>query len=179
LCEIICVCYEVLPRVEIKCPQDTLLSAVEQIKPAAHSPRKRIAAFESTNAKHKEAVRKCLMLDSNQSLSRRGCCVEGTKPMAHRPNRPPSASKMGIPRTTASRYRKHTLFSRPYYDENLGVWMSYASVVPDVFGDGERNNTYHHEMKDGNQSFEREEQALSSASSLVAVGLTNISPMRQ
>jgi hypothetical protein len=57
--------------------------------------------------------------------------------------------------------------------------MSYASVVPDVFGDGERNNTYHHEMKDGNQSFEREEQALSSASSLVAVGLTNISPMRQ
>jgi hypothetical protein len=96
LCEIICVCYEVLPRVEIKCPQDTLLSAVEQIKPAAHSPRKRIAAFESTNAKHKEAVRKCLMLDSNQSLSRRGCCVEGTKPMDHRLNRPSSASKMGV-----------------------------------------------------------------------------------
>jgi hypothetical protein len=38
--------------------------------------------------------------------------------------------------------------------------MSYASVVQDVFGDGDRNNTYYHEMKDGNQSFEREEQAL-------------------
>jgi hypothetical protein len=80
--------------------------------------------------------------------------------MDHRSNRPASASNMGVPRTTASRYRKHTLFSRPYYDENLGAWMSYASVVQDVFGDGDRNNTYYHEMKDGNQSFEREEQAL-------------------
>jgi hypothetical protein len=80
--------------------------------------------------------------------------------MDHRSNRPASASNMGVPRTTASRYRKHTLFSRPYYDENLGAWMSYASVVQDVFGDGDPNNTYYHEMKDGNQSFEREEQAL-------------------
>jgi len=81
--------------------------------------------------------------------------------MDHRSNRPASASKMGVPRATASRYRKHTLFSRPYYDENLGAWTPYARVVSDVFGGGDRNNTYHHEMKDGNQSFEREEQALS------------------
>ena len=80
--------------------------------------------------------------------------------MDHRLKRPSSASKVGVPRTTGSRYRKHTLFSRPYYDENLGVWMSYASVVQDVLGDRHRNNTYHHEVKDGNQSFEREEQAL-------------------
>ena len=38
--------------------------------------------------------------------------------------------------------------------------MPYASVVQDVFGDDDRNNSYYHEMKDGNQSFEREEQAL-------------------
>ena len=67
---------------------------------------------------------------------------------------------MGVPRMTASMYRKHTLFSRPYYDDNLGVWMPYASVVHDVLGDGDRNNFYYHEMKDLNQSFEREEQAL-------------------
>lgn len=38
--------------------------------------------------------------------------------------------------------------------------MPYASVVQDVLGDGDRNNSYYHEIKDGNQSFEREEQAL-------------------
>ena len=38
--------------------------------------------------------------------------------------------------------------------------MPYASVVQDVYGDGDPNNSYYHEMKDGNQSFEREEQAL-------------------
>lgn len=59
--------------------------------------------------------------------------------------------------------QKTYLFSRPYYDENLGVWMPYASVVQDVFSDGDRNNSYYHEMKDGNQSFEREEHAYVSA----------------
>ena len=38
--------------------------------------------------------------------------------------------------------------------------MSYASVVQDVVDDGDRNYAYYHEMKDGSQSFEREEQAL-------------------
>jgi hypothetical protein len=38
--------------------------------------------------------------------------------------------------------------------------MSYASVIQDVVGDDDRNNFYYHEIKDGNQSFEREEQAL-------------------
>ncbi len=60
---------------------------------------------------------------------------------------------------TASMYRKHTLFSRPYYDDELEGWMPYASVVQDVFIDGDKNNFYHHEMKI-NQSFETEEQAL-------------------
>ena len=41
--------------------------------------------------------------------------------------------------------------------------MPYASVVQDVFSDGDRNNSYYHEMKDGNQSFEREEHAYVSA----------------
>ena len=61
---------------------------------------------------------------------------------------------------TASIYRKHTLFSRPYYDDELEGWMPYASVVQDVFEDGNQDNFYYHEMKDLNQSFEREEQAL-------------------
>ena len=38
--------------------------------------------------------------------------------------------------------------------------MPYAGVVQDVFGDDDWNNSYYHEIKDGNQSFEREEQAL-------------------
>ena len=80
---------------------------------------------------------------------------------------------------TASMYRKHTLFSRPYYDDELEVWMPYATVVQDVFEDGNQDNFYYHEMKNLNQSFEREEQPYVSASSVVAVGLTNISPMRQ
>ena len=80
---------------------------------------------------------------------------------------------------TASIYRKHTLFSRPYYDDELEGWMPYASVVQDVFIDGDQNNFYYHEMKNLNQSFEREEQAYVSASSAVAVGLTSISPIRQ
>jgi hypothetical protein len=80
--------------------------------------------------------------------------------MDHHAHRLPRASNMGVPRTTASIYRKHTLFSRPYYDDQLGLWMPDASVVQDVFGDGDQNNFYYHEMKDLNQSFEREEQAL-------------------
>jgi hypothetical protein len=67
---------------------------------------------------------------------------------------------MGVPRLTASMYRKHTLFSRPYYDDELEGWMPYASVVQDVFIDGDQNNFYYHEMKNLNQSFETEEQAL-------------------
>jgi hypothetical protein len=67
---------------------------------------------------------------------------------------------MGVPRMTASMYRKHTLFSGPYYDDKLKGWMPYASVVQDVFIDGDKNNFYHHEMKNLNQSFETEEQAL-------------------
>jgi hypothetical protein len=67
---------------------------------------------------------------------------------------------MGVPRMTASMYRKHTLFSRPYYDDELEGWMPYASVVQDVFIDGDQNNFYYHEMKNLNQSFETEEQAL-------------------
>jgi hypothetical protein len=78
---------KVLPRVEIKCPQDTLLSAVQQIKQQlTHS------AFDSPKCKPTEAVGKCLILDSNQSLNRRGWCVEGTKPMDHYSNRPARAS---------------------------------------------------------------------------------------
>ncbi len=61
---------------------------------------------------------------------------------------------------TASMYKKHTLFSGPYYDDELGVWMPHASVVQDVFIDGDDNNFYYHEMKNLNQSFETEEQAL-------------------
>jgi hypothetical protein len=38
--------------------------------------------------------------------------------------------------------------------------MPYASVVEDVLIDGDQNNSYHHEMKHPNQSFESEEQAL-------------------
>ena len=38
--------------------------------------------------------------------------------------------------------------------------MPYASVIQDVFGDGDQNDIYYHEMKDLNQSFMREEQAL-------------------
>ena len=60
---------------------------------------------------------------------------------------------------TASMYKKHTLISRPYYDKLEG-WMPYASVVQDVFIDGDQNNFYYHEMKNLNQSFETEEQAL-------------------
>ena len=61
---------------------------------------------------------------------------------------------------TASMYKKHTLISRPYYDDKLEGWIPYASVVQDVFIDGDQNNFYYHEMKNLNQSFEREEQAL-------------------
>ncbi|HEY9501751.1 MAG TPA: hypothetical protein VIR01_09020 [Pyrinomonadaceae bacterium] len=61
---------------------------------------------------------------------------------------------------TASMYRKHTLFSRPYYDDELEGWMPYASVVQDFFIDGDQNNFYYHEMKNLNQRFETEEQAL-------------------
>ena len=86
--------------------------------------------------------------------------MEGTKPMAHRPNRPARASNMAVPRTTASRYRKHT-YSIDH--TMMKTWMPYASVVQDVFSDGDRNNSYYHEMKDGNQSFEREEHAYVSA----------------
>jgi hypothetical protein len=81
---------------------------------------------------------------------------------------------MGVPRMTASMYRKHTLFSGPYYDDKLEGWMPYARVVQDVLIDGDKNNVYHHEMKNLNQS-----KRCVSASSVVAVGLTNISPMRQ
>jgi hypothetical protein len=80
--------------------------------------------------------------------------------MNHCSNQPDMASTMGVPRTIASRYRKHTIFSRPYYDDNLGTWMPYASVVQDVFDDGDQDNFYYHEMKNLNQSFETEEQAL-------------------
>ena len=59
---------------------------------------------------------------------------------------------------TAPMYKKHTLFSRPYYDDELEVWM--PSVVQDVFIDGDENNFYYHEMKNLNQSFDTEEQAL-------------------
>jgi hypothetical protein len=38
--------------------------------------------------------------------------------------------------------------------------MPYASVVQDVLIDSDQNNFYYHEMKDLNQSFESEEQAL-------------------
>jgi hypothetical protein len=62
---------------------------------------------------------------------------------------------------TASQYKKHTLVSRPYYDENLEVWMPYASVFRDLFGGGDQKDSHYHEIKDLNQSFEREEQALS------------------
>ena len=61
---------------------------------------------------------------------------------------------------TASMYKKHTLISRPYYDDKLEGWMAYASVVQDVFIDGDdQNNFYYHEMKNFNHSFETEEQA--------------------
>ncbi|HEX7227107.1 MAG TPA: hypothetical protein VF353_04965 [Candidatus Binatia bacterium] len=60
---------------------------------------------------------------------------------------------------TASMYKKHTLISRPYYDKLEG-WMPYASVVQDVFIDDDQNNFYYHEMKNLNQSFDTEEQAL-------------------
>ena len=60
---------------------------------------------------------------------------------------------------TASMYKNHTLISRPYYHKLEG-WMPYASVVQDVFIDGDQNNFYYHEMKNLNQSFETEEQAL-------------------
>jgi hypothetical protein len=60
---------------------------------------------------------------------------------------------------TASMYKKHTLISRPYYDKLEG-WMPYASVVQDVFIDGDQSNFYYHEMKNLNQSFDTEEQAL-------------------
>ena len=61
---------------------------------------------------------------------------------------------------TASMYKNHTLISRPYYDDELEVWMPYATVVQDVFEDSNQDNFYYHEMKNLNQSFEREEQAL-------------------
>jgi hypothetical protein len=80
--------------------------------------------------------------------------------MNHCSNQPDMASTMGVPRTIASRYRKHTIFSRPYYDDNLGTWMPYASVVQDAFEDSNQYNFYYHEMTDLKQSFEREEQAL-------------------
>ena len=54
---------------------------------------------------------------------------------------------------TASMYRKHTLFSRPYYDDKLEVWMTSASVVQEVFRDGDQNNFYYHEMKDLKSEF--------------------------
>ncbi len=60
---------------------------------------------------------------------------------------------------TASMYKEHTLISRPCYDKLEG-WMPHASVVQDVFIDGDQNNFYYHEMKNLNQSFETEEQAL-------------------
>ena len=61
---------------------------------------------------------------------------------------------------TASMYKNHTLISRPYYDDELEVWMPYATVVQDVFEDSNQDNFYYHEMKNLNQSFETEEQAL-------------------
>jgi hypothetical protein len=67
---------------------------------------------------------------------------------------------MGVPRMTATQYKKYTLISRPYYDDKLGTWIPNASVVQDVFSGGGQKNFYYHEMKDLNQSFEREEQAL-------------------
>ena len=98
--------------------------------------------------------------------------------MDHYSNRPASLN-MGVPRMTASMYRKHTLFSGPYYDDELEGWMSYASVVQDVFIDGDKNNFYYHEMKNLNQASRLKSKRYVSASSVVAVGLTNISPMRQ
>jgi hypothetical protein len=67
---------------------------------------------------------------------------------------------MGVPRMTATPYKNYTLISRPYYDDKLGVWIPNASVVKDVFSGGGQNNFYYHQLKDLNQSFEREEQAL-------------------
>jgi hypothetical protein len=67
---------------------------------------------------------------------------------------------MGVPRMTATQYKKYILISRPYYDHKLGIWIPNASVVQDVFNGGGQNNFYYHQLKDLNQSFEREEQAL-------------------
>jgi hypothetical protein len=79
--------------------------------------------------------------------------------MEHYSNRPGQSLNMGVSRMTASMYKEHTLISRPYYDKFEG-WMPHASVVQDVFIDGDQNNFYYHEMKNLNQSFETEEQAL-------------------
>jgi hypothetical protein len=86
-------------------------------------------------------------------------------------SQPARASTMGVPRMTATQYRKYTLISRPYYDDKLAVWIPDVSVIR-VFGGGDHNNFYFHQMKDFlNQSFEREEQALCLTSSLVALAL--------
>ena len=61
---------------------------------------------------------------------------------------------------TATQYKKYSITSRPYYDDKLGVWIPNASVVRDAFRGGGQNNFYYHQLKDLNQSFEREEQAL-------------------
>ena len=60
----------------------------------------------------------------------------------------------------AIKYKKYFLFSRPYYDEEFEFWRPYASVW-NVFGYGHHNTSYYHRVKELNNSFKTEEQALS------------------
>ena len=60
----------------------------------------------------------------------------------------------------AIKYKKYFLFSLPYYDEEFGRWHPYASVW-NVFGYARHNTYYYHHVKELNNSFKTEEQALS------------------
>ncbi len=80
---------------------------------------------------------------------------------------------------TASMYRKHTLF---FFHHTTMMSLKAGCltlVVHDVFIAGDQNNFYYHEMKNLNQSFETEEQALCFGFISGRVGLPNISPMLQ
>jgi hypothetical protein len=71
---------------------------------------------------------------------------------------------------TAVQYRKYTLISRPEYDEKLGVWLPYASVARDVFGDADQS--YYHQMRTSERASREKNKRYLSASLSLALGLT-------
>lgn len=64
---------------------------------------------------------------------------------------------------------RYIIISRPRFDKNAAVWLFHASIV----ADGDERNFDYRQFMDLNTRFEREEQALHSASSLLGSGLTS------